>query len=952
MKKELSSFKIPIRSSKVPAQPSYDFSLAQKLETTKRYKYESKGINLPPDSIYPEFSRDICFVCRLFIGDVWTHDAWDEDTLPWWSEPDDIRKSKFQHHRVWDFPADLQELNCVLCRMLAHGFKQSTQFLAATGPDPKYDDYIYIVRDFGDKNKLFEIAAVDSVPHIQFEFNVPTQFSEGKVDPHYLDAYCKEHGLDDATPEDPGGEYSLLEYSGDTSIAAQIKEWMKACAESHEDCKRSNFPLPSRVIDVGDTAYDAPRLYISNGQEAEPYVALSYCWGKEKSDVLTEERLTDFKKVIPNSALPATVFDAIQMTRRLSLRYLWVDALCIIQDSKEDWEKEAAEMRQVYQGALLSFAGLESHSKAAGLFRDRTVRVTQTPFFDGERHLVIQRQRKVDLNTTVLRKRAWTLQEQILSPATVYFSGSSIVWECHTCAIDEDGQDHNFLPHLKWFGDFPDDIGPHRLWYRLVQDYTARSITYTSDRVAAIAGLAEKCEAEEWQLGSYIVGLWAGDLPAALLWKGSTREKTDNLFSAYRNEELAEASFSWDLPSWSWLGNPDWIGWPDSFFREETPASTLYPCTIETSKTYLSTDSKVANKDIKGSLYLVGYLQPLTDTLIQAVSAHDAPPYNELSFETLKYLANSGVWRPSRPYDPSFMQPWVDIGLDIGWKALVQPVYLLRICSWPASRQARGADIGGGEYDSGYKLSEDYLDTYFLVLQAVDEDTDHGTWRYDYDEKHYWDSFDEEFNEDTVPEYQDQVDEYVERHGEWRRKALEERERLRLARLKEMMPEGLSDRGEKIEIPGVLVPEGNEDIDENDNTEEGDATEKEAEGDHEDGNEGELRKRRKPNRSPKVDDKEESSTAENEHVVVPQVQALRSQTSIATSKETSEVAEQDERGTPDANEVEGRETAAELREGEDGMPTHFRRVGVFGFRHFKEDDSFMRDATGREVTLI
>ncbi|MCJ1334420.1 hypothetical protein MMC10_011129 [Thelotrema lepadinum] len=973
MKKALSSFNIPIRSSQVPSHPSYDFALSQKLETTKREKYKSKGIDLPSDTFYPEFSRDLCFVCRLFIGDIWTHDAWDDESLSWWSEPDDIGKSMFQHHRIWDLPADLQQLNCILCRMLAHGFRQSTQFLNATGPDPKYDDYVYIVRAFEDKNKLFEIAAVDSVPHLQFEFNVPIQYGEGKVDPHYLDAYCREHGLDDATPEDPGGEYSLLKYSGDLSVTVQIKEWMKACAENHENCKRSTFPLPTRVIDVGTAAHDSPRLYISHQDELESYLALSYCWGKDRSDILTQKQLEQYQEAIPHSALPATVFDAVQMTRSLGFRYLWVDALCIVQDSKEDWEKEAAKMRQVYQGAVLSLAGLESHSKTTGLFRDRTVRVTQTPFFDGERHLLIQRQRKVDLNMTVLRKRAWTLQEQILSPATVYFSGSSLVWECYTCAIDEDGKDHNFIPHLKWFGDTPDETGPHRLWYRLAQDYTARSITYTSDRVVAIAGLADKCEAEEWQLGSYLVGLWTGDLPSALLWKSYTRGQTDNLFSAYRNDELAEASFPWDIPSWSWLNHPNWLGWPDSFVREEAQTSTPFSCTIDSSRTFLSTHSKVANKGIRGRLHLTGCLLPFTDALLRATSSHDAPPYNELSFKTLKYLASSGTWRPSRPYEADVVQPWVEIGLEIGWKALVQPVYLFRVCSWPVSLEAYGADIGGGEYDHGYRISEDHVDTYFLVLQAVDEGNDDGTWTYDYGDDHYRDSFDEEFNENTIPQSQDLVDEYVERLGERRRMAMEERVRLDFARLNEMTPESLGERERGTQIPRVLMPEEEQESIEDDVVKEG-LRENVEDEDEVEGAEAE----RDDRSDSKVDNKvamDAIDDVEFHNAKISETSALHKQGPTLADPKTTSVIEADEKGRdageekdPESREdsqkakvsenrtagpnLSYRESSRDTLSIDDATPTRFRRVGVFGFRHFKEDDSFMRKATRKEITLI
>ncbi|KAI1327164.1 heterokaryon incompatibility protein-domain-containing protein [Xylariaceae sp. FL0255] len=838
-----------------------DTSLSQRLERIKREKYATKGVVLPPSSVYPDFSEELCFVCRLFIGDIWTKDAWEEESMPWWSGPDDIGKSMFQHHCIWDMPTDLDELSCILCRMLTHAFRQTPSFLSADGPDERYGDHIYIVRYFGRSRRSFQITALGDAPDIQFDFNVPIQYGEGKVDPYWSDDYCKEHGYDEPTPQNPGGEYKLLEHSGSSSVVSQIKQWMNTCAESHDRCQKAQLPLPSRVIDVGHTGDDTPRLYVSKRGEVEPYTALSYCWGKGQSDVLTEGELGKYQVAIPDSALPTTVLDAIRLTREIGLRYIWVDALCIIQDSKEDWKKEAAMMRRVYQGATLTIAGLESHSKIMGLFRDRTVRVTQAPIFEGQRHLVVQRERRVQLNTTVLRKRAWTLQEQILSSATVYFSGSSLVWECDTCVVDEDEKDHNSVPHLKWFEEAPDETGSNRLWYKLCQDYTARSITYQSDRVAAIAGLADQCEVEKWQQGSYMAGLWIVDLPHALLWTGSVREQTENRLSAWwKRKELAASSFTWDLPSWSWLSNPRWVSWPDSFIRQEVCAETEFCCKVDPSRITLTPNDKTTSKGVTGLISLSGYIQPFTDHLLKAVASHDVPPFNELCFSTLKAFDNSGAWRSSRNYLADRVQPWMYISLEIGWKALIQPVYLLRICSWPTSRSGEDPNVSGSKMYKGNVIDDDYLDTYFLLLEAVNHEEEQGTnqdatWSYNSNDTHYRDSLDEDFNEETFngAVANGELESYKERCQDRFHAAMKDWERFNTARLHEMSPL-FKEEEFGAEIPRVLVHE-------------------EDKGENEDGQDHDI-------------------------------------------------------------------------------PSRFRRVGVFGFRHFRDDESFMRDAVKREILLI
>lgn len=102
-----------------------------------------------------------------------------------------------------------------------------------------------------------------------------------------------------------------------------------------------------------------PRLHISNG-EYGPYIALSYCWGSTNPAVTTRHNLKERVKEIPFSDLPRTVHDAITVTRRLGIRFLWVDVLCIAQDSinGEDWVHESSRMADIYGNAYLTIVDL------------------------------------------------------------------------------------------------------------------------------------------------------------------------------------------------------------------------------------------------------------------------------------------------------------------------------------------------------------------------------------------------------------------------------------------------------------------------------------------------------------------------------------------------------------------------------------------------------------------
>jgi hypothetical protein len=128
--------------------------------------------------------------------------------------------------------------------------------------------------------------------------------------------------------------------------------------------------MPTRVIDVGDASH-SPHLYQTRGARAA-FVALSHCWGTKqvgyKSLATTSVNLHAHCHEIPLESLPKTFRDAFLVTRELGLRFLWIDSLCIIQDSNEDWDLEASRMAHVYNNAYLTLAAdLAPHSNV-GLF--------------------------------------------------------------------------------------------------------------------------------------------------------------------------------------------------------------------------------------------------------------------------------------------------------------------------------------------------------------------------------------------------------------------------------------------------------------------------------------------------------------------------------------------------------------------------------------------------------
>lgn len=130
--------------------------------------------------------------------------------------------------------------------------------------------------------------------------------------------------------------------------------------------------FPSRLLEIGD---DSIRLVeVLNKTPTSPYVTLSHCWGKAQFLTLKQSNLDQFTKSIPASSLPRTFQDAVAIAKRLKIYYIWIDSLCIIQDLKNDWLKEASLMHKIYANAYCNIAATGARDSSYGLFIERDIR--------------------------------------------------------------------------------------------------------------------------------------------------------------------------------------------------------------------------------------------------------------------------------------------------------------------------------------------------------------------------------------------------------------------------------------------------------------------------------------------------------------------------------------------------------------------------------------------------
>ncbi|KAG5808772.1 hypothetical protein H9Q74_004450 [Fusarium xylarioides] len=326
-------------------------------------------------------------------------------------------------------------------------------------------------------------------------------------------------------------------------------EWYKACSDSHELCQRFRSSpkfAPSRLIDIGSGDIWKLCLYPQDITDPPEYMTLSYRWAKSPSMSLLSSNLEVFRKGAPISQLPKTFREAITVARRFSIRYLWIDSLCIIQDSPEDWARESLQMHLVYANSACTISATASEGPDEGLFRLRTAQETlvghiKVPFADGKPRIfdVWDQHHMQRLTQGPLTDRGWVFQERILSPRVLHFTKTQVVWECFEMNKSEmfprwspQPADAVYTPDLKAIDAFFDDghrrtawakeedkkmtVDVYQQWMNLVKTYSKCSLTCPDDRLMAMAGIAEMFKKNSGD--EYLAGLWRSRIVEGLNW--------------------------------------------------------------------------------------------------------------------------------------------------------------------------------------------------------------------------------------------------------------------------------------------------------------------------------------------------------------------------------------------------------------------------------------------------
>ncbi|CEF74560.1 unnamed protein product [Fusarium graminearum] len=388
-------------------------------------------------------------------------------------------------------------------------------------------------------------------------------------------------------------ESDLGHHTGSDQSLDQAKKWYSGCIRDHPNCSTNiaaNGFQPSRLLYLGN-AKDI-RIHIRGEYPCDmKYMTLSHCWGNSHFIKLQSSNLDEFRQTISWESLPQTFKDAIRVARHLESQYLWIDSLCIMQDSLDDWSHEAAEMGEVYRNSMCNIAASSASDSSQGCLYPRNPRIIQPEplgkYGDELKDLYIFN-RCFPQKPFPLYKRAWVLQEALLAPRTLDCGKSQLHWRCDvvkaseecpggypvgkgvclshpahssSCPAEslramvsemnrgkEDGYEHAEEPRPSTLVKSLalTDAGLEtavKHWSKIVEAYSDMDLTFEADMPIAIHGAIE---AFRPFLGQCYAGMWEYTLPAHLVWMPTWPALVTTVLHCKR--PLVKRA-----PSWSWM---------------------------------------------------------------------------------------------------------------------------------------------------------------------------------------------------------------------------------------------------------------------------------------------------------------------------------------------------------------------------------------------------------------
>ena len=448
-----------------------------------------------------------------------------------------------------------------------------------------------------------------------------------------------------------------------------IQAWLDGCvndsSDQHTECaKTQRNTAPLRLLHVMDG--NMVRLVETGGLTLK-YAILSYCWGPSavalasrtlKSNIST--RLADF----PVTTLTQTLQDGIHFARSLQIQYIWIDSICIVQDSDE-WLTEAGRMMEYYENSFLTIIPIACHSADQSFlspyqpWASQRLSATWVGHPDNALHFYYPQWEifTEEAATSFWASRAWTFQERLLSTRALYFGQCGIGFECRSVVCRgannrQSNQDHRskFLASPTQRSPEWDNIEKVRsVWYELLAEYVDRELTFASDKLIALSGVVEKFKSSFGDTDEYISGFWKNDLCHGLCWKYQVpdyrRTNRQNPWSPIKSP---------DFPSWSSCSMKRPVIWPDG--------SCAINCAELLEKVKSSDDKKCGGKNEYAKLVLKAW--------VFSACLLEAEPPQGLELQIFLDAADDAtdILDSNNGYEAAVMTVYLDGGDEIEWK--------------------------------------------------------------------------------------------------------------------------------------------------------------------------------------------------------------------------------------------------------------------------------------------
>lgn len=294
------------------------------------------------------------------------------------------------------------------------------------------------------------------------------------------------------------------------------------------------------------------------------YLTLSHKWGSPPRIILNKKTRAllseDISPHILNCREAAVFRHAIHVTRCLGFRYIWIDALCIMQDDGSEKTSEIMQMDEIYHNSTLNISATEAQLRE-GLIFDRkplhtipcrtTIRIPETQ--EDVCLQIFPNKWSLGPSEGPLNKRGWVFQERRIAPRVVHFTRNQVFWECPNLEASEvlpegiPGHPPTCLGiNIKVSASSVEQVKSQ--WYELVEEYSHTSLSFVDDRLLAISAVAKRlCSAMRLDPSEYLAGMWKSDLPLSMLWSQYSPQRKHGPDLA-----LSTGTEVKHVPTWSW----------------------------------------------------------------------------------------------------------------------------------------------------------------------------------------------------------------------------------------------------------------------------------------------------------------------------------------------------------------------------------------------------------------